>query len=122
MTGKNQPLYVTIANMIVKEILAGVISVGEQLLTIRKLSSKYKVTIRTIQNTVDYLESKNILVKLSTRGIFITDNIKLIEKYFVKNSFEHFDVFIDEIKNVMTKEEIMKQMEVRLNDSYSKHK
>jgi len=122
MIGKTLPLYIKIANGIVKQIVTGELQIGSKLLPIRKLSQEYKITIKTSQNIVDYLVDKKIVVKDSTRGMYITKDIDLINDYYINNAFEYITIFLEEVRGVMKKEDIIKKMEEKVHDSYKEYK
>ena len=102
--------------------MVGDLSAKSKILPIRRLSQEYQITIKTAQNVVDYLVDRKIVVKDSTRGMYITEDIDLIRDYYISNAFEYISIFLHEVKGVMSKNEIIKRIEEKVHDSFKQDK
>lgn len=74
-------VYLQIADLILLAIINGQYQLGEKLPSIRDLSNKMEVNPNTILMAFKVLKSKNLLVKNSTIGYFVTTDIQKINDW-----------------------------------------
>ncbi len=81
----DQPIYLQIKDEIEQAIIAKRILEGEQILSIRALSTEYRVNPITISNAYAELEAANIIFKKRGLGFFVKEgarNMLLREKRY----------------------------------------
>lgn len=81
----DQPIYLQIKDEIEQAIIAKRILEGEQILSIRALSTEYRVNPITISNAYAELEGANIIFKKRGLGFFVKEgarNMLLREKRY----------------------------------------
>lgn len=86
------PIYEQIVDNIEKYVVLGLLKEKEQIPSIRDMASSIGVNPNTVKKSYDILEQKGIILTISTKGTFISDNIK-------KASEERINKEIESIKN-----------------------
>jgi LacI family transcriptional regulator len=66
------PLYVQLADVLRKEIAAGVLPVGEKLGSIRELARRHEVSVITVKGALRQLSDEGLIVSRPRRGTFVT--------------------------------------------------
>ena len=105
------PIYEQIVNEIEKYVALGILKEKEQIMSIRDLASSLGINPNTVKKAYSILESKGVIVSLSTKGTYIKENASKVKQTTVDN-------YINEIKNTMdklyklgiSKEEILKKL------------
>ncbi|MBI9031640.1 GntR family transcriptional regulator [bacterium] len=98
----DQPIYLQIKDEIEEAIIAKRILEGEQILSIRALSTEYRVNPITISNAYAELEASNILYKKRGLGFFVKEGARqmlLREK--------RYDFIQKDLKNIVDKARIV---------------
>lgn len=72
----DQPIYLQIKEEIEEAIIAKRIAEGEQILSIRALSTEYRVNPVTISNAYSELEAANIIYKKRGLGFFVKEGAR----------------------------------------------
>lgn len=72
----DQPIYLQIKEEIEEAIIAKRILEGEQILSIRALSTEYRVNPITISNAYSELEAANIIFKKRGLGFFVKEGAR----------------------------------------------
>jgi len=72
----DQPIYLQIKGEIEEAIIAKRIAEGEQILSIRALSTEYRVNPITISNAYSELEASNIIYKKRGLGFFVKEGAR----------------------------------------------
>lgn len=98
----DQPIYLQIKEEIEEAIIAKRILEGEQISSIRALSSEYRVNPITISNAYSELEASNIIFKKRGLGFFVKEgarNMLLKEK--------RYEFIQRDLKNIVDKARII---------------
>ena len=90
------PIYEQIVNEIERYVALGILKEKEQILSIRELASNLGINPNTVKKTYSVLESKNVIVSLSTKGTFISSDVNSIKNTTINN-------YINDIKSIMNK-------------------
>ena len=69
-----QPLYLQIAGNIRRQILSGIMQVGEKLPSVRELSSELSINPNTIQRAYRDLEAEGWIFSVPGKGSFVANN------------------------------------------------
>lgn len=108
----NLPIYIQIMNYIKKEMVLKRIKEGEQLPSVRELSSTLTVNPNTIQRAYTELERENLVFTQRGMGTFATEDtekIKLIKGDMAEKLIRNF---LAEMKSLdFTDEEIRKAID-----------
>ena len=75
----NQPVYVQIADRILRKVLSGDYPPGGQLPSVRQLAVEAAVNPNTVQHAFSDLESEGIILSRGTLGRFVTEDTGIIE-------------------------------------------
>lgn len=105
------PIYEQIVNEIEKYVALGILKEKEQIMSIRELAGSLGINPNTVKKAYSILETKGVIVSISTKGTFIKENASHIKDATIDN-------YINEIKNTMdklyklgvSKEEILKRL------------
>lgn len=99
------PIYLQIADRILKDIISKRYRRGEQIPTVRELARIYSANPNTCQRALSELEDKGLLLTKSTSGKFVTENEELIDSYRREVIEGLVDSFLREIREVNGSEE-----------------
>jgi GntR family transcriptional regulator len=109
---KNEPTYIQIANHIMMRIIKEELKNGEPLDSIRKLGTDYKVTTKTIQKTIKYLDENKIVNRRQSLGVFIDTDIDFVKKKLLIQALEYSNEYIEKLLSIgYTVEEGIKLLE-----------
>ena len=105
------PIYEQIILEIERYVVLGVYKPKQQIESIRELATTLGINPNTVKKAYDELERRGTITTISTKGTFISENIKNL----IKNKIdEKFKIIIDEIKELeklgVTKEEILEKL------------
>ena len=75
----DRPVYLQIADRIIKSILSGEYLVGEQLPTVRQLALEAAVNPNTVQHAFAELENEGIIISKGTVGRYVTEDNRIVE-------------------------------------------
>lgn len=78
--GSKLPIYEQIVNEIESYVLLGVLKEGEQMPSIRELATTLGINPNTVKKAYDILESKKIIMSISTKGTFINSSVSNIKE------------------------------------------
>ena len=90
------PIYEQIVNEIERFVSLGILKEKEQILSIRDLARNLGIIPNTVKKAYDVLESKKVIVSLSTKGTFISDDVNKIKNNTIDN-------YINDIKLIMNR-------------------
>ena len=108
---KRTPIYEQIVEEIEKYVSLGILKEKEQIMYIRDLASHLGVNPNTVKKAYSILESKNVIVSISTKGTFIKENDLKVKNQTIDNHIKEINDIIDKlIKLGLTKEEIIKRL------------
>ncbi|WP_198135156.1 GntR family transcriptional regulator [Rhodopseudomonas palustris] len=71
-----QPLYVSLSNLLETDIYEGRWPAGAQLPTIAELSERYDVARVTIRQALGVLSAKGLIIPIQGKGTFVADQVK----------------------------------------------
>lgn len=108
----NIPIYLQVITEIKKDIINGVINLGEKLPSGRELALKYKINPNTANRIYKELEAEEVCFTKRGLGTFVTedaDKIKLIREQMAEVLLINF---IEGIQNLgYTKEEVVNMID-----------
>ena len=88
----NQPIYEQIYSQLKAQIIAGVLSPGEALPSIRALAKDLKISVITTKRAYDELESEGFLYTVAGKGCFVAEkNLDLIREQQLKELEGHLN-------------------------------
>ena len=90
------PIYEQIVNEIERYVALGILKEKEQILSIRERASNLGINPNTVKKAYSVLESKNVIVSLSTKGTFISSDVNSVKNTTINN-------YINDIKSIMNK-------------------
>jgi GntR family transcriptional regulator len=105
------PIYEQIVEQFERYIAYGVLKPKEQVPSIRELAASLGINPNTVKKAYEELEKRGAIVTVSTKGTFVTDNIKDVVKVKIQDKLNVIKENIKELEKLgMTKEEIMKEI------------
>lgn len=105
------PIYEQIVEQFERYIAYGVLKPKEQVPSIRELAASLGINPNTVKKAYEELEKRGAIVTISTKGTFVTDNIKDVVKVKIQDKLNVIKENIKELEKLgMTKEEIMKEI------------
>ncbi len=81
------PIYIQIINQIERYVALEILKVDESLPSIRELASYLGINPNTVKKAYTELESKKIIVSISTKGCFISSETKKAKKIKIDQEF-----------------------------------
>ena len=92
----NQPIYDQIYSQIKAQIIAGKLSPGEALPSIRALAKDLRISIITTKRAYDELEADGFLFTVAGKGCFVAEkNLDLIREQKLKELEDHLDAAVE---------------------------
>lgn len=113
----NIPIYLQVIEEIKKDIVKGVLSLGDKLPSGRELAFKYKINPNTANRIYKELESEEICFTKRGLGTFVTeDSIKLrsIKEEMANTLLEQFILGMKDLG--FTKEELLQMLEAKYEE------
>ncbi|MDE5539396.1 MAG: GntR family transcriptional regulator [Bacilli bacterium] len=105
------PIYEQIVNKVEYLVAREVLKSGDQIPSIRDLACLLGVNPNTVKKAYDILEGKGIIMSRSTKGTFITDNVREAQEQKIENLFGEIKEKIGELKTYgLTNEEIIERI------------
>lgn len=102
------PIYEQIVNSIEKYVVLGILKEKQQIPSIREMATTIGVNPNTVKKSYDILESKGIIQTISTKGTFITDNIKKASEESIKKKIDEIKALVAELQKMgLSMEKIM---------------
>lgn len=81
----DDPIYLQIKNQIKAQIMSGILTVGEQLPSIRFLAKELRISMITAKRAFDELELEGFIDSVQGKGNFVaTQNKELIREEYLK--------------------------------------
>ena len=96
----DRPIYIQIVDKIRTQIVSGILSKGQRLLSVRELAIEYRVNPNTMQKALAELEQIGLIYTERTNGKFVTDNQKLIEKIKKELANEKVKQYIKDMNDI----------------------
>ena len=92
----NQPFYDQIYSQIKAQIIAGKLSPGEALPSIRALAKDLRISVITTKRAYDELEADGFLFTVAGKGCFVAEkNLDLIREQKLKELEDHLDAAVE---------------------------
>ena len=105
------PIYEQIVEQFERYIAYGVLKPKEQVPSIRELAASLGINPNTVKKAYEELEKRGVIVTVSTKGTFVTDNIEEVVKGKIQDKLNVIKENIKELEKLgMTKEEILKEI------------
>ena len=113
-----QPIYEQIYSQLKAQIIAGALSPGEALPSIRALAKDLKISVITTKRAYDELEAEGFLYTVAGKGCFVAEkNLDLIREQQLKELENHLTAAADLAKTCgLTVEELAGMLRVLLEE------
>ena len=86
----NQPIYEQIYSQLKAQIIAGILSPGEALPSIRALAKDLKISVITTKRAYDELEAEGLIDTVAGKGCFVAEkNLDLIREQQLRELESH---------------------------------
>ena len=106
------PIYEQIVNNIEKYVAVGILREKSQIPSIRELANNLGINPNTVKKAYDILENKGVIMTISTKGTFISNNTKMVLENKIDKEINMIKDKIRELENMgISKKEIMKMIE-----------
>lgn len=106
------PIYEQIVNNIEKYVAVGILREKSQIPSIRELANNLGINPNTVKKAYDILENRGVIMTISTKGTFISNNTKMVLENKIDNKINLIKDKIRELENMgISKKEIMKRIE-----------
>ena len=113
-----QPIYEQIYSQLKAQIIAGALSPGEALPSIRALAKDLKISVITTKRAYDELEAEGFLYTIAGKGCFVAEkNLDLIREQQLKELEDHLTAAAELAKTCgLTVEELIAMLRVLLEE------
>ena len=113
-----QPIYEQIYSQLKAQIIAGVLTPGEALPSIRALAKDLKISVITTKRAYDELEAEGFLYTVAGKGCFVAEkNLDLIREQQLKELENHLTAAAGLAKSCSeTVEELIDMLRVLLEE------
>lgn len=74
----DKPVYLQIADRIVKKVLSGEYKAGEQIPSVRQIALEAAVNPNTVQHAFAELENEGLIISKGTLGRFVTEDEQIV--------------------------------------------
>lgn len=113
-----QPIYEQIYSQLKAQIIAGALSPGEALPSIRALAKDLKISVITTKRAYDELEAEGFLYTVAGKGCFVAEkNLDLIREQQLKELEDHLTAAAELAKTCgLTVEELTGMLRVLLEE------
>ena len=113
-----QPIYEQIYSQIKAQIIAGVLTPGEALPSIRALAKDLKISVITTKRAYDELEAEGFLYTVAGKGCFVAEkNLDLIREQQLRELEGHLTAAVGLAKScAVTVEELIDMLRVLLEE------
>lgn len=114
----NQPIYEQICSQLKTQIIAGTLSPGEALPSIRALAKDLKISVITTKRAYDELEAEGFLYTVAGKGCFVAEkNLDLIREQRLRELESHLGAAAALAKScAVTVEELFDMLRVLLEE------
>ncbi len=108
----NIPIYLQVINAIKRDMVNGVIALGEKLPSGRDLAFKYKINPNTANRIYKEMEAENVCFTKRGLGTYVTEDVDKLKKIREEMAGTLLDNFIEGMKQLgFTKEELIQLLE-----------
>ncbi len=106
------PIYEQIVNNIEKYVAVGILREKSQIPSIRELANNLGINPNTVKKAYDILENRGVIMTISTKGTFISNNTKMVLENKIDKEINLIKDKIRELENMgISKKEIMERIE-----------
>lgn len=102
----NQPIYLQVATWLEQQILEGKYQIGHKIPGVRDLAVNLIVSTRTVQNAVNQLVTRGLIVTKRGQGNFVTEDAAKIDIIRLNKKMRVTQEYINEIMHVTQVQEI----------------
>ncbi len=103
-----QPVYEQLIEQVEKYILAGILSPGDQIPSVRSLSVSLSVNPNTIQKAYSQLDAKKLIYSVPGKGCFVSNEASELLSFEKRKKLEEFEALVQELLLAgVTKEELI---------------
>lgn len=103
------PIYLQIINQIERYIALGILKTDDSLPSIRELASHLGINPNTVKKAYSELETKKLIISISTKGCFISNQVDEARKVKIEKEFQEIKNSIEELIQLDVKKEVIKQ-------------
>lgn len=105
-------IYEQIVNNIEKYVAVGILREKSQIPSIRELANNLGINPNTVKKAYDILENKGVIMTISTKGTFISNNTKMVLENKIDKEINLIKDKIRELENMgISKKEIIERIE-----------
>ena len=105
------PIYEQIVQEIERYVALGILKTEDQLPPIRELATELGINPNTVKKAYSILESKGVIVSLSTKGTFISIHTEKVTQEKIESKISEIKNIIGELENLgLSKEEILEKI------------
>ncbi len=105
------PIYEQIISEIERYVALGILKPKEQLMSIREMATTLGINPNTVKKAYSELENKGVIITISTKGTFITENPNKVVDSKVDKLIEEMKNKIKELEKLgLTKEQILEKL------------
>ena len=106
------PIYEQIVNNIEKYVAVGILREKSQIPSIRELANNLGINPNTVKKAYDILENKGVIMTISTKGTFISNNTKMVLENKIDKEINLIKDKIRGLENMgISKKEIIERIE-----------
>ncbi len=114
----NIPIYLQVIHDIKKDMVNGVLALGEKLPSGRELAFKYKINPNTANRIYKEMEAEEICFTKRGLGTYVTEDMEKVNKIRQEMADSLLDNFIEGMKQLgFTKEELIRLLEQKYDES-----
>ena len=116
----NQPIYEQIYSQLKAQIIAGVLTPGDALPSIRALAKDLKISVITTKRAYDELEAEGFLYTVAGKGCFVAEkNLDLIREQQLKELENHLTAAVELARSCgLTVEELTGMLRILLEEEH----
>lgn len=105
------PIYQQIVLQIERYVALGILKTEEQLPSIRELATELGINPNTVKKAYSILETKGVIVTLSTKGTFISIHTEKVTQAKIESKISEMKVILEELEKLgLSKEEILNRI------------
>lgn len=108
---KKESIYEQIVSEIERYVAVGALEKGEKIPSVRSLASELGINPNTVKKAYDLLEKKGVIITLSTKGTFVSDDLDSVREEKINQLLIDINEKIKELKRLgLTEKEIFAKL------------